>query len=208
MIGEESAQPEVLNSSRDITTLMIRNLPNYLTQQELKDDLDRNFAGMYDFLYMPSEFGEGKGKGYAFVNFTSTLGAGLLIGAWHLKRRFAVSSKALPLNISAASVQGRDANIAKFDCPRLRRIRNPNFRPLVFGTPARPYARRAQYDSNASNEDLSGSETRRGSRESHDAGHESYESPAHSVSSQDLHVSTSPVNAMPVDLRLENLIAW
>jgi len=161
------------DSVRAITTLMIRNLPTGITQQDLKDDLDLSFAGLYDFLYMPAEFGEGKGKGYAFINFTSSAAAGLLIGAWHLKRRFGASSTDSPLNISAASIQGREKNILKFNNPRLRRVRNPSYRPFVVG-PLPVEARRAKYDSNKydSNDSISGagiSEHRRNSHGSGDA---------------------------------------
>jgi len=135
--------------ARALSTLMIRNLPRRITQQELKDDLDESFPGLYDFLYMPSEFADGKGKGYAFVNFTSGEAAGCLIGAWHLKRRFGVSSSEPPLNITAASVQGREANLAKFSNPRLRRIKNPSYRPCVVA-PVSTEIPRAKYDSNVS----------------------------------------------------------
>jgi len=49
----------------EVLTLMIRNLPNDLTQTDLIAELDSNgFEAAYDFLYMPSNFCSGRGKGY------------------------------------------------------------------------------------------------------------------------------------------------
>eukprot|EP00931_Biecheleriopsis_adriatica_P062998 TRINITY_DN38086_c0_g1_i1.p1 TRINITY_DN38086_c0_g1~~TRINITY_DN38086_c0_g1_i1.p1 ORF type:complete len:696 (+),score=141.53 TRINITY_DN38086_c0_g1_i1:63-2150(+) len=115
---------------RPMTTLMIRNLPKHITQQELIQELDRSgFADCYDFVYLPPSSFDGSGnKGYAFVNLTSAALAGTLIGAWQKSRRFGQESA---LSISAAALQGYEANLEKWGRSRTTRIRNPNFRPWV-----------------------------------------------------------------------------
>merc|ERR1719499_339601 len=116
----------------EFTTLMIRNLPHDLTQLDLIAELDDNgFEETYDFLYMPSNFCSGRGKGYAFINFTQQEAAQRFVSEWHKGVRFGAARDRGGLSISAAAVQGREANIKKWDVPRMRRVKNPNFRPLI-----------------------------------------------------------------------------
>jgi len=121
----------------EFTTLMIRNLPHDLTQMDLIAELDENgFEQAYDFLYMPSNFCSGRGKGYAFINFTQQAAARQFVAEWHKGVRFGAGRDRGGLSISAAAVQGREANIKKWDVPRMRRVKNPNFRPLIAVTNA------------------------------------------------------------------------
>eukprot|EP00747_Dinoflagellata_sp_TGD_P150534 gnl/TRDRNA2_/TRDRNA2_177124_c0_seq1.p1 gnl/TRDRNA2_/TRDRNA2_177124_c0~~gnl/TRDRNA2_/TRDRNA2_177124_c0_seq1.p1 ORF type:complete len:430 (-),score=66.64 gnl/TRDRNA2_/TRDRNA2_177124_c0_seq1:207-1496(-) len=120
------------NSQQRITTLMIRNLPLFATQQDLIHELDTmGFAGLYDFCYAPSSFLTGQGKGFAFVNLTSEDSASEFLHTWHGSRRFGIKESDPPLNISIATLQGFEGNVAKWSAPRMRRVRNPNFRPFV-----------------------------------------------------------------------------
>mmetsp|Transcript_138101 Transcript_138101/g.385292 ORF Transcript_138101/g.385292 Transcript_138101/m.385292 type:complete len:311 (+) Transcript_138101:98-1030(+) len=114
-----------------VTTLMLRNLPQSISQRDLCVALDRaGFAGKYDFLYMPTVFSSGVGKGYAFVNFTAPEYADRLLNSWTKGRPFGrMQNKTIGIII--AHIQGRDANIAQWDTPKMRRVRNPNHRPLV-----------------------------------------------------------------------------
>mmetsp|Transcript_129216 Transcript_129216/g.258010 ORF Transcript_129216/g.258010 Transcript_129216/m.258010 type:complete len:441 (+) Transcript_129216:86-1408(+) len=123
-----SAAPE------PITTLMIRNLPRSLTQVQLIAELDRcGLANLYDFAYMPRCFQSGENNGFAFVNFISPAAAGRLVGAWHRQRLFGIGPSDAALNLSPAVLQGFEANVAKWDVPRSRRIRNPDYVPFVAG---------------------------------------------------------------------------
>jgi len=117
-----------------ITTVMIRNVPPGVTQKRLLEELDRSgFIGLYDFCYMPSTFGTGVTKGYAFVNFVSPDVVATFVSAWHHSRRFGMNFGETVLNVSAATLQGRELNVRKWDAPRMRRVRNPALRPLVLG---------------------------------------------------------------------------
>lgn len=124
----------------NVTTLMIQNLPQSITQGELAAELDKTgFKAQYDFLYMPSAFGTGKGQGYAFVNMHTPAVAHRLLAAWNRKRRFAKGAAApTALVISPAHIQGHDANVAKWNTPKMKRVRNPSHRPLVI--PVAPLA--------------------------------------------------------------------
>lgn len=52
------------------TTRMIRNLPNDYTRKDLLDLLDSNNV-LYDFVYLPIDWGKRANLGYAFVNLAS-----------------------------------------------------------------------------------------------------------------------------------------
>jgi len=132
-----SPLPSPRSIQEDLPTLMIRNLSHDITQIDLRAELDENgFAGAYDFLYMPANFCSGRGKGYAFINFTPKGAACRFVSEWHKSLRFSAGRDRGGLSISAAVIQGREANIKKWDVPRMRRVKNPNFRPLIAVKPA------------------------------------------------------------------------
>jgi len=121
------------NGSQNVTTttLMIRNLPHNISQSDLAKDVDQSgFVGTYDFLYMPSSFASGRGRGYAFVNFADPVYADKFMKLWHNQRRLGMNEKT-SLDISSACVQGHSANVAKWGTGKTNRIRNPNYRPLI-----------------------------------------------------------------------------
>jgi len=121
-------------ASEGFTTLMVRNLPHNLSQSDLLRELDRSgFQDLYDFVYMPSIFHSGRGKGYAFINFVCPTVACFFMSAWHKSHRFAVAKNTKTLDISVACVQGRDANVLKWDESKRRRVLNPNYRPVIKG---------------------------------------------------------------------------
>jgi len=63
--------------STDRTTIMLRNLPNDYNRSMLLSLLDEEgFAGKYDFVYLPVDFGSGAGVGYSFINMISHQDAG------------------------------------------------------------------------------------------------------------------------------------
>merc|ERR1712007_229440 len=112
------------------TTLMIRNIPMVVAQNELIDELNHcGFKDLYNFCYMPCCFNTGLGRGYAFVNFRSPTIAGSFVGSWHGTRRFDVAATDA-LNISPAAIQGYDALRKKWSS-RSTRIRNPNLKPFI-----------------------------------------------------------------------------
>lgn len=56
----------------ELTTVMLRNLPNNYTRAMLCELLDsEGFARQYDFMYLPIDFKSRASLGYAFVNLVS-----------------------------------------------------------------------------------------------------------------------------------------
>merc|ERR1712217_910075 len=71
------------------TTIMIRNIPNRYTQQQVMMELDSlGFAESYDFFYAPMDKQTKCTVGYAFVNFFFFFFSG------HALRRISVLSNA------------------------------------------------------------------------------------------------------------------
>lgn len=130
--AEGSEVKDVAKPSELGTSVMIRNLPHDITQRRLLEELDESgYRGLYDFAYMPCCFVTGKGKGFAFINFIDTETAKSLAIRWHRSRCFGIKGAEPALNVSAAAIQGWAKNVAKWNVPRMRRIRNPNLRPFV-----------------------------------------------------------------------------
>merc|ERR1719188_1293595 len=113
-----------------ITTVMVRNLPPSLKQQEFAADLDDSgFTDSYDFCYLPRDFSSGQCKGYAFVNFLEASCATRFRKAWHQSQRFGCTHPRL--DVSPAHIQGYEANAALARCAHVSKVRNPNFRRVV-----------------------------------------------------------------------------
>merc|ERR1719401_3313379 len=111
-----------------VTTYMLRNIPENVTQPTLLQELDLSgFSGLYDFCYLPVKcMKTGRGSGFAFVNFLTSSIAADFHGIWHNARRFGMVPSDRCLDVSPASRQGKDANLSSIDNVRMRRLRNSN----------------------------------------------------------------------------------
>ncbi|KAJ5107554.1 meiosis protein MEI2 [Penicillium angulare] len=97
------------------TTVMLKNVPNDMSWQNLKEILDLTSAGRYDFMYLRMDFEERQNVGYAFVNFVSARD----IIPFFVQRHGQYwpgfpASPAKIAEISYATSQGRAALIEKF----------------------------------------------------------------------------------------------
>jgi hypothetical protein len=129
-ISAENPPPEWGNT----TTVMMRNLPNKYTQHLLLSDINEaGFIGTFDFMYLPIDTETNANKGYAFANFSEP---GF---AWMFKQMF--EGRRMPrfnsdkvVFVSAATLQGFDANFAHYSQSRVNRG-DPACRPLFLREP-------------------------------------------------------------------------
>jgi len=104
------------------TTLMIRNIPQQYTRDELVIEWPNH--GSYDFFYLPY-------KTYAFINFTSSMAAQAFKERWN-KTWLPRFASRRPLNISCAQVQGMRANLLQLKKNRPWRLKLDEYQPLIF----------------------------------------------------------------------------
>lgn len=120
------------------TTVVMRNLPSNYSRAFLLDLLDAHgFAGKYDFVYMPIEFGSGTTFGFAFVNLTGPEHAA------HFKAVFeGFTSWQVPCEREATVgwswSQGYDAHVNRYrNSPVMHDAMPDDCKPVVFANGVR-----------------------------------------------------------------------
>lgn len=123
--------------TRHCTTMMLTNVPEFLTQGalvSLLEDLTVCIRGAFDFFYCPWDYTKDRNLGYAIINFFSRSVAAEFEREWSntpqlprsLFKRF---------GIVPAALQGRAANLRHFSGFSLAHHADPRFRPLVRAAP-------------------------------------------------------------------------
>mmetsp|Transcript_29591 Transcript_29591/g.64339 ORF Transcript_29591/g.64339 Transcript_29591/m.64339 type:complete len:418 (+) Transcript_29591:28-1281(+) len=128
----ESSKAEAEAWPAGITSVMLRNIPNRYTPEELLEEmLQAGFEGAFDYFYLVTDFDTKRNKGYGFVNLRSAAFAEIFRKTFdrHRLTRY-VSHKVLEL--SPAITQGFDANVIKYLKTQAERVQNPWFKPMIF----------------------------------------------------------------------------
>ncbi|KAJ5261886.1 hypothetical protein N7505_008753 [Penicillium chrysogenum] len=95
------------------STVMIRNIPNKITVDQLKSILDESSHGKYDFLYLRMDFNHRCNVGYAFMNFGDPIDIIDLVHAREGKTwPDCISGKVA--EVSYATHQGKETLVSKF----------------------------------------------------------------------------------------------
>ncbi|OCF35437.1 hypothetical protein I316_02989 [Kwoniella heveanensis BCC8398] len=106
--------PERILSGLDLrTTVMIKDVPNKLSRQELVDILQEVVPGEFDFVYLRFDFQNCCNVGYAFVNFCSVKALYQFVQA-KVGKKWNLFSSEKVLQVSYADIQGKAALINKF----------------------------------------------------------------------------------------------
>jgi len=120
-----------LGNLSDDVTLMLRNIPNKYSQEQLLTDLDA-YRKAIDFLYLPTDFKNTCNLGYAFLNFRDGDVAEAFAAAHNGERlpRFPLSPKVL--SVQCARVQGVQANIERFRDSSVMGVQVEAMKPMLF----------------------------------------------------------------------------
>ncbi|XP_050223247.1 protein MEI2-like 6 [Mercurialis annua] len=148
-IKRRGYHPEI----KEKTSIMIRNIPNQFQRRHLIRILDEHCVkenkkaklmsdpeqSMFDFVYLPMDFGSGANLGYAFVNFTNSAGATRFFKSFqNFKWEVSVNKKIC--EICYAALQGK--------CTLIKHFRNSvfpcmsyEFLPVYFSSPRDGFAK-------------------------------------------------------------------
>jgi len=118
----------------DLTTVMLRNIPNRYTQSMLLEVLiEQGFRGLYDFVYLPMDFRNGVNLGYAFVNLITNE------DALHFMQVFQGFSKWFVDSVKVCEVswahphQGRHQHVERYrNSPVMHPSMPDDYKPMVF----------------------------------------------------------------------------
>lgn len=116
----------------DVTTVMMRNLPNKYTQQMLLAelaDLGFHLEAHFDFFYLPMDHTNAANLGYCFINFVETSVANSFAAALTGKRMRRFNSNKTVI-IMPASIQGYERNYHYYSATRVAQAEEFSYRPI------------------------------------------------------------------------------
>lgn len=100
-----------------VTTMMLRNIPNECTRDQLFELLENHgFKGKIDFIYLPINFSTDRNFGYAFLNFRTVEGATAFNQAFNgaqVSVRMPMFNSDKVCKVVPAAIQGWEANMRK-----------------------------------------------------------------------------------------------
>jgi len=137
-IDERGRRMERRSGGRHCTTVMLTNVPNFLTQGaliSLFEDLTACMRGAFDFFYCPWDPQADCNLGYAIINFFSRTVAAEFEQQWSKQPLLPRTSGSKRLRIVPAALQGRAANLRHFSGFGLAHHADARFRPLVRAGP-------------------------------------------------------------------------
>lgn len=128
---------ETSNEPGNYTTVMLRNIPNKYTREMLIKQLNVDFNGDYDFMYLPIDFKNKCNVGYGFINFRSTSVCDKFVKDFHgvdvRKCLPGLNSKKI-VEVTPARVQGLTENVRRLrNSPVMNQlVDHPEWMPLLF----------------------------------------------------------------------------
>merc|ERR1719247_1750500 len=133
--GASGADLAPAQGPNELTTVMLRNLPNRYTREMLRQMLDaEGFAGRYTFVYLPIDFKTHSGLGYAFVDLVSSDDALRLRTTFEVFQRWLIQSeKVCSVGWSAPAQQGLSAHVDRYrNSPVMHFSVSDEWKPAVF----------------------------------------------------------------------------
>lgn len=133
----ESSESNDNKAPGQYTTVMLRNIPNKYTREMLIKQLNVDFNGEYDFMYLPIDFKNKCNVGYGFINFRSSVVCDKFVRDFHgvdvRKCLPGLNSKKV-VEVTPARVQGLTENVRRLrNSPVMNQlIDHPEWMPLLF----------------------------------------------------------------------------
>lgn len=121
-------------ASAELTTLMLRNIPNSWTRDMLIELLDQQgLRGSYDLVFSPVDFRSLASLGYAFVNFISTENAEIAKGKLQGFSSWGVTSQKVCEVAWGSALQGLSAHIKNYrNSPVMHESVPECYKPVLF----------------------------------------------------------------------------
>jgi len=115
------------------STVMIRNMPNNYTREMLLEMVDSmGFAGAYDFAYLPVDFQNQAGLGYAFINFVSVEHAQLCFERFEGFSNWKVPSEKVCTVTWSSPTQGLEEHLERYrNSPVMHHSLPDEWRPVL-----------------------------------------------------------------------------
>jgi len=124
---EGPAQMHVLDAG--VTTLLIRHIPQSVSQQDLLEMWPPNWG--YNLLHLPYSIKQRRSCGYAFINFVSNESAQMFYNTWQ-GWNFTLQGRTKSLFICAALVQGLMPNLQHLQQNGIGSVINDKYLPALF----------------------------------------------------------------------------
>ena len=114
-----------------VTTLMVKNLPNRFTQATLLHEIAlMGFADKYDFFYLPMDLMNGCNVGYCFINFECAIDCAVFASIMQGYRFQTFKSRKMGSCVPA-HIQGLESNVRHF--AKTRVMGWEQFKPFIKG---------------------------------------------------------------------------
>jgi hypothetical protein len=128
-VPQEKAAPD--SEYHDDITLMLRNLPNKITQVKLLSRL-QSYRQSIDFLYLPTDFENKCNLGYAFINFIDGAAARRFQQEFNDKKLPGCRRSTKVLAVQPARVQGVNQNVRRFRNSSVMGVLPDEEKPMLF----------------------------------------------------------------------------
>lgn len=134
---DDRRQPVGDEIPANLTTVMLRNIPNKYTREMLIKQLSQEFGGQFDFLYLPIDFKNKCNVGYGFINFRTEETYESFVSQFHgvdvRKCLPGLNSKKI-VEVTPARVQGKQENVRRLrNSPVMNQLQDhPEWMPLLF----------------------------------------------------------------------------
>ena len=97
---------DIISGKEKRTTLMLRNIPNKYTLNNVVEEINPSFWGKYDYINLPIDYERKLNLGYAFINFVEPMHIILFYETYYMKKwsRYRSDKK---MDMSFADKQGK-----------------------------------------------------------------------------------------------------